>query len=196
MYFSSALVASLGLLGMTQAGPVAPLAARDVVSFTVEKTASGEIESFANATALGVDIFGDIPDDGVREGDHVTAEPGTKAWAWIRAQIDIDWDTVPTEQLEKRQGWANIGIGMWAQDNCQGHAAYWDNVQYNVHHYDTINYFSIGIRHRGLRSGEQLDVSRLSGSDWCGHYVNTIASPSGTGCGHVGPINCFRLWLN
>ncbi|KAG7146799.1 hypothetical protein HYQ46_004391 [Verticillium longisporum] len=85
---------------------------------------------------------------------------------------------------------------MWAQDNCQGQASYFDNVQYNVNHYGTINHYSFGIRYRGLRNGEQLDVSRLNGGDWCGTYVATIARNSGTGCGHVGPINCFRLWLN
>lgn len=124
MHLSTAsLVAGLGLLGMAQAVPTAPLAARDGdVTFTIEKTASGEIASFANATALGVDIFGAIPDDHVKEGDHVIAQPGSKAWAWIRAQVDIDWDSVPEEQkaqAAKRQNWANIGIGMWAQDNCE-----------------------------------------------------------------------------
>jgi hypothetical protein len=31
--------------------------------------------------------------------------------------------------------------------------------------------FSVGISYRGLRSNEQLDFSRLSGSDWCGQYL-------------------------
>lgn len=31
--------------------------------------------------------------------------------------------------------------------------------------------FSVGISYRGLRSNEQLDFSRLSGSDWCGTYL-------------------------
>ncbi|EEY20020.1 hypothetical protein VDBG_06129 [Verticillium alfalfae VaMs.102] len=198
MHFTTVL-STLGLMAsIALAAPKAPiLAARDEdVDFTVYKDDAGNVESFVNATALGVDIFEPIPDDGVVLKDRIVAEPGTKAWAWIRAQIDINWDEVTEEQLQKRQGWANIGIGMWAQDNCQGQASYFDNVQYNVHHYGTINHYSFGIRYRGLRNGEQLDVSRLNGGDWCGTYVATIARNSGTGCGHVGPINCFRLWLN
>lgn len=62
----------------------------------------------------------------------------------------------------------------------QGQASYFDNVQYNVHHYGTINHYSFGIRYRGLRNGEQLDVSRLNGNDWCGTYVATIARNSGS----------------
>ncbi|KAM0322414.1 hypothetical protein ACHAQA_009481 [Verticillium albo-atrum] len=198
MHFASVL-AKFGLLAsVALAAPNAPiLAARDDgVDFTLVKDASGAVESFKNATKLGVDIFEPIPDDGTVLEDRIIAEPGTKAWAWIRAQIDIDWDQVSEEQIQKRQGWANIGIGMWAQDNCQGQAAYFDNVQYNVHHYDVVNHYSFGIRYRGLRNGEQLDVSRERNGDWCGTYVATIARNSAPGCGHVGPINCFRLWLN
>ncbi|KAG7105045.1 Ribosome biogenesis protein nsa2 like [Verticillium longisporum] len=160
MHFTTVL-STLGLMAsIALAAPKAPiLAARDEdVDFTVYKDDAGNVESFVNATALG---------------------------------IDINWDEVTEEQLQKRQGWANIGIGMWAQDNCQGQASYFDNVQYNVNHYGTINHYSFGIRYRGLRNGEQLDVSRLNGGDWCGTYVATIARNSGTGCGHVGPINCF-----
>ncbi|KAL2752937.1 hypothetical protein ACRALDRAFT_1072726 [Sodiomyces alcalophilus JCM 7366] len=194
----TSLIAGLGLLAMAQAGPVAPVAGPEAgITFTVERTALGEIESFVNATALGVDIFGEIPDDGVREGDKVLAEPGSKAWAWIRAQIDIDWNNVPEEQkarAEKRQFWANIGVGMWTMDHCQGVAAYWDNAQYGLHHWDDMNFYSIGIYHRDLRNSEQLDVSRWANGDWCGRYMGTIGG-EGIGCAHVGPINCFHLFL-
>lgn len=121
MHFTTVL-STLGLMAsIALAAPKAPiLAARDEdVDFTVYKDDAGNVESFVNATALGVDIFEPIPDDGVVLNDRIVAEPGTKAWAWIRAQIDINWDEVTEEQLQKRQGWANIGIGMWAQDNCK-----------------------------------------------------------------------------
>lgn len=77
-----------------------------------------EIESVANATAKGIDVFGPIPDDAVKahEGFY-TAEEGTDAWAWIRAQIDIPAHARPA--TEKRQNYANIGIGMFAQDWCK-----------------------------------------------------------------------------
>lgn len=114
------------LLGLVAAAQASPLAARSGESAeivdSIVRDEHGEIESFKNATALGVDIYDDIPtEDAERVDDHWVAEPGTKAWAWMRAQVDIDWDSVPQEkrsEMEKRQGFASIGIGMWAQDNC------------------------------------------------------------------------------
>jgi hypothetical protein len=123
---SSSLLFGLGLLSALAAATPAPLPANPAITFTVTRDAQGEIESFKNATAMGVDIFGPIPDDGVRLADRVVADPGTKAWAWMRAQVDIDWASMPEEQyksVQKRQGPANIGIGMWAQDNCEYHPA-------------------------------------------------------------------------
>ncbi|KAM0277205.1 hypothetical protein ACHAQH_005988 [Verticillium albo-atrum] len=200
MYFST-VVATLGALStLALAAPNSrPLAVRDDgLNFTVFTDANGDVESFKNAAALGVDIYGPIPDDGVVHDGHVTAEPGTKAWAWIRAQADIDWKHVSKEKRDavlKRQGWANIGIGMYAQDNCQGQASYFDNVEYGTHNYDVVNYYSIGIHYRGLRDGEKLDTFRQAGDDWCGTFVNTIAHNSNPGCGAVGPINCFVLTI-
>lgn len=77
-------------------------------------------ESIANATAMGVDVYGGIPDDAVKvtEGQY-TAKPGSKAWAWIRAQIDLPDTEETRREIAKRQGWANIGIGMFAQDWCK-----------------------------------------------------------------------------
>lgn len=76
-----------------------------------------EIESVANATAKGIDVFGPIPGDAVKaDNGYYTAEEGTDAWAWIRAQIDIPAHARP--ETEKRQNYANIGIGMFAQDWC------------------------------------------------------------------------------
>jgi hypothetical protein len=100
-----------------------------------------------------------------------------------------------------------------------GQGNYFDNVNYGTNNYATTNYYSFNIKYRGLRNGEQLDLSRLRGNDWCGTFVATVArnaqrksqdvspgSPRGicadnfcvttAGCGAAGPINCFRLWLN
>ena len=75
-------------------------------------------ESIANATALGIDVYGPIPADAVRVYGHWVAQPGTRASAWMRAQIDLNpYEADQDGQVEKRQ-WANIGIGLWAMDNC------------------------------------------------------------------------------
>ncbi|KAK2606057.1 hypothetical protein QQS21_003575 [Conoideocrella luteorostrata] len=126
-------------------------------------------DSVARAIARGIDIHGPIPSDAVKvEEGHWTAQPGTEAWDWIRAQIDMK----PEEHTatEKRE-YANIGIGMFAQDSCRGEASWFDNVQYDVQHVGHTNYYSVGISYRGLRSNEQLDFSRLQGNDWCGRYL-------------------------
>ncbi|KAL7782638.1 hypothetical protein V8C43DRAFT_310162 [Trichoderma afarasin] len=154
-----------------------------------------EIESVANATAKGIDVFGPIPDDAVKahEGFY-TAEEGTDAWAWIRAQIDIPAHARPA--TEKRQNYANIGIGMFAQDWCNGQAGWWDDVTYDVQHYVTLNMFSVGISYRGLRSNEQLDFSRQVGSDWCGKYLYSAGKNTPIGCFNSQAINCYRLTLH
>lgn len=75
-------------------------------------------ESIANATALGISVYGPIPTDAVKVDDHWVAQPGTSASAWMRAQIDLNpYEADQGDQVEKRQ-WANIGIGLWAMDNC------------------------------------------------------------------------------
>ncbi|KAK4225431.1 hypothetical protein QBC38DRAFT_264494 [Podospora fimiseda] len=192
MRFSAAFVPLALFAGSALASPV------EVPAATIETHDSVEIpESVKNATALGIDLYGKVPSDAVRVDDHWTAEEGTLANAYFRAQIDLP---AYEEQLEaagvklKRQNWANIGIGLWAQDNCQGQATYFDNVQYGWHHVSNINNFAVGISYRGLRRGEHLDFSRLRGSDRCGEYVTNILGPTGTGCGHIPATNCFRLW--
>ena len=182
---SSTFIASISLLaaGTVLAAPSIP-------------RAIAEIESIANATALGVDVYGPIPDDAVVQDDgHYTAEVGSKAWAWIRAQIDLPRDE--TNDVEKRQSWANIGIGMFAQDWCTGQASWFDNVQYDVAHVDSVNMFSVGISYRGLRSNEHLDFSRRSSNgDLCGTYLYSAAPFTPAGCFNSQLINCFRLWLS
>lgn len=75
-------------------------------------------ESIAKAMALGIDVFGSIPNDAVKVDDHWVAKPGTLASAWMRAQIDLDqYQSAEGVHAEKRQ-WANVGIGLWAMDGC------------------------------------------------------------------------------
>ncbi|TIC97879.1 hypothetical protein CH35J_007559 [Colletotrichum higginsianum] len=184
LIFSAGLMASGSVLGAPGA-----VAERSPVA-----------ESIANATALGVDVYGQIPADAVRVSDgSYTAEPGSQAWAWIRAQIDLP-NTLETRNeienraaLEKRQA-ANIGIGMFSQDWCQGKAAWFDNAGYNIHHISHDNMFSVGISYRGLRSNEQLDFSKFANNDLCGKYVFTAGQNTPVGCFNSQLINCFHLF--
>ncbi|EGR50068.1 hypothetical protein MKX07_007821 [Trichoderma sp. CBMAI-0711] len=170
-------------------------AASSVLGLAILPRELAEIESIANATAKGIDVFGPIPDDAVKtDAGYWTAEEGTDAWAWIRAQIDIPAHAHP--ESTKRQTFANIGIGMFAQDWCTGQAGWFDNVSYDVQHVVHVNMFSVGISYRGLRSNEQLDFSRLSGSDWCGQYLYSAGQNTPVGCFNSQLINCFRLTLH
>lgn len=79
-------------------------------------------ESIANATARGIGVWGPIPGDAVKVGEHqYTAEEGTLAHAWIRAQVDIDWTSPAARDAAKmaKRELANIGIGMFTQDLCK-----------------------------------------------------------------------------
>ncbi|MCJ1243179.1 hypothetical protein MMC30_000376 [Trapelia coarctata] len=127
--------------------------------------------SVANATAAGIDVY------------------GSKASLWVKAQIDIAAHPI----LSKRQGYANIGIGMFAQDWCNGQGACFDDVVYGVNSYANLNMYSVGINYRGLRSNEQLDFSQLSGNDWCGRYLYSAGYMTPVGCFNSQAINCFRL---
>lgn len=149
------------------------------------------------ADSLGVDLAGPIPDDftsyNATEGKYeFTAD--SKAAAWVRAQFALA--DAPEAEKVRRQTWGNIGIGMFTQDWCGGNGAWFDNVQYGVHHYNNMNYFSVGISYRGLRANEHLDFSRRNGNDWCGTYVYSAAPYTSTGCWNSQLINCFRLWLS
>lgn len=108
MRFSATLTSLALFASAAFAAPAekAAVAARDVP------------ESISKAIELGIDVYGPIPDDAKRVEDHWVAQPGSRASAWMRAQIDLDqYEADQGEQVEKRQ-WANIGIGLWAQDNC------------------------------------------------------------------------------
>lgn len=166
-------LASLTTLLAFGAG-IATAAPADVSGLAVRDEGA---EILAKAKDAGIDVYGPIPDDYLdydKETGRYHFGPGSNASLWVDAQSFIDHDTA----LEKRQGWANIGIGMWAQNNCGGEGYYFDNVQYNVHHYATVNLYSYRINYRGIRSNEQLDFSRLNGGDWCGTYSFTAPAVS------------------
>ncbi|KAK0716324.1 hypothetical protein B0H67DRAFT_539305 [Lasiosphaeris hirsuta] len=165
--------------------PIAHILARDVP------------ESIANATALGINVYGHIPDDAVKIGEgSYTAEVGTLAHAWIRAQIDIDWTSTAAQDEAKiaKRELAHIGIGMWTQDWCNGNNVWHDDVQYNVHHISDLNMYSVGISYRGIRDNEHLDFSKFKGSDHCGQYAYSAGQLTPIGCFNSQAINCFRLW--
>ncbi|RCI08398.1 hypothetical protein L249_8822 [Ophiocordyceps polyrhachis-furcata BCC 54312] len=151
------------------------------------------IESLANAHRMGVDVWGPIPDDAVKVKDgHYTAEPGTKAWTWIRAQIDLK----PGQGPQRRQIYANMGIGMFIGDQCTGQAAWYENVFYDYSYTSQVNMFSVGIRYRTLRDNERLDFSRWDGRNLCGTYLYTVPTSTPVGCFNSEMINCFRVSLN
>ncbi|EQL03200.1 hypothetical protein G6O67_005550 [Ophiocordyceps sinensis] len=151
-------------------------------------------ESVSNATALGIDVYGPIPGDAVRAREgHWTAEPGTQAWAWIRAQIDLGNDHGPESKPEKRQQYANIGMSMFVGDLCTGQAVWWDNVLYGYKYYTTINMFSVGIRYRSLRADERLEFSRGNGFDYCATHLYAMERSAPVGCFNSQLVNCFRI---
>jgi hypothetical protein len=119
MLFSLSIVsAAFGMAALSSAMPSSQLMPRAAeLSPVVVTTSEGEVESHANATALGVDIFGPIPDDYTKVDDHIVADPGSKAYAWIRARIDVDWDKVSDDV--KIADYANIGVGMWTSTGCK-----------------------------------------------------------------------------
>lgn len=139
----------------------------------------------------GIDVSGPIPSDATATENGFTFEADSDASHWARAQIALATST----DLTKRE-YANIGIGMFAQNNCGGQGAWFDNVQYDVQHVDHVNFFSVGISYRGLRDNEHLDFSRLQGSDYCGQYLYSAGFLTNVGCFSSQAINCFRLWRN
>lgn len=139
-------------------------------------------ESIANATALGVDVYGEIPADAVRVSDgSYTAEPGSQAWAWIRAQIDLP-NTLETRNeienraaLEKRQA-ANIGIGMFSQDWCKSFPLT-DRPLLPV---AFLTVYSIQVRERPLGSTTRATTSTTSATTTCSASASAIAGSAAT----------------
>lgn len=137
----------------------------------------------------GIDVRGPITADAQPIEGGFTFEADSDASHWARCQIAL----ATSPDLEKRE-YANIGIGMFAKDLCNGQGAWFDDVQYNVQSYATLNLYSVGISFRGLRNNEHLDFSRLSGTDWCATYLYSAGYMTGVGCFNSQAINCFRLW--
>ncbi|KAF8427696.1 hypothetical protein EV426DRAFT_558636 [Tirmania nivea] len=189
MYFLTGLTTLLALGASIVTA--APTAIANDASFEIVARSAEDI--FAKCKDAGVDPYGKIPEDW-REYNKTTNiyffDAGSKAALWAAAQVYTD-----EHKHEKRQGPANIGIGMWAQDGCSGAGVWVDNVNYNVNYYSTTNLYSVLIKYRGLRSNEHLDFSRLSGSDWCGQYLYSAGQNTPAGCFNSQLINCFRLWI-
>lgn len=168
MHFFAAFTTLLALgAGIVSAMPTT--IANDAGLELVPRGAADDI--FAKCKEAGVDPYGQIPGD-YTSYDKTTHtyhfSAGSKCALWAAAQVYTD-----DKKHEKRQGSgpANIGIGMWAQDNCAGEGVWVDDVNYNVNTYATLNLYSVLIKYRGLRNNEHLDFSRLSGNDWCGQYL-------------------------
>ncbi|VUC34801.1 unnamed protein product [Clonostachys rosea] len=213
MRFSLNIVSAIfGMATLSSAMPSGQLMSRaEELSPVVVIASNGEIESHANATALGVDIFGPIPDDHTKVDDHIVADPGSKAYAWIRARIDVDWDKVSDDV--KVADYANIGVGMWTSTGCKfipssfllrilaalfgsGSVSYWSNIEYNPWFYwnTASNLYSVGTDTRAFSWRERLDLyRRTSSSNQCGTYTEYVQGPAGPGCWNGGPFNCFSL---
>ncbi|KAL8300870.1 hypothetical protein RB597_009391 [Gaeumannomyces tritici] len=195
MHFSGLTATALGLLPLLAAA--SPLVAQPD-SLVLRDVATGEVESFKNATLLGVDIFAPMPSDFTSLPNGLNkAEPGSKAFAWMRAQLDIDETTLSTPQKLARRQAANIRITGFTGQGCGG-TAYWsDPTNYNQNIQSPgVTLFSFGIASRNMVSGEQLDFSRYSGSNPCGQFV-TLKRGATVGCnGNIDGFSCWRLWRN
>ncbi|KAI9152304.1 hypothetical protein HJFPF1_09534 [Paramyrothecium foliicola] len=195
----STLVACVGLIATIAHATPAPLEQAEVTFDAIVLNAEGRIESFVNATRLDVDIFGDFPtDDATLIDGHWTAEPGTKAHAWLRAQVDITEDTVSKEdlaKLDKRQGASQMDIAMWTLDNCQGNVIRLNNLNYRSKQSSTQNMFSVSIARRALRDNEHLDLSRGPSGNRCQTFTQRVGSGRRTHNGHlIIPVWWFRGW--
>lgn len=108
MHFST-LIISVGLLCTTTVGSAPAVTGRLV-----------QIESIINATTLGVDVYGPIPDNAILVQEvYGTAKEGTEAWTWIRGQIDLPPPEDTVSGVAKRQKYASIGVNMFAQNWCK-----------------------------------------------------------------------------
>lgn len=149
-------------------------------------------DTVAAAEYRGIDVRGPIPSDAKKDENGVyICEPDSDAAAWVRAQLSLG----ASSDTKKRE-LANIGIGMFSDNNCLGTAAWIDNVSYG----DSVSrggieFKSVGISFRAMRSGEHLDFSRRGPSNnLCETYLYSAAPFTGVGCFNSQPINCFHFF--
>ncbi|KAK3995924.1 hypothetical protein QBC44DRAFT_232889 [Cladorrhinum sp. PSN332] len=207
MHFSTALVALLSasvlaapkeLAASKESGPVGIPA----------KLIDNVPESIANATALGIDVYGSIPDDAVQKGEgYYVAEPGTLGWAWIRAQQDLEEYEhglearglpVRADAIEKRQS-TGIRVNAYTGDWCSGSAYFFTNPNYwwFYNPTDNVYWYSFGFSTRTLRSNEKIEFwSGPWGGNRCSTHHTNIWGPTGAGsCWQIQASTCFSLTL-
>lgn len=191
MFSKIFILATLFAASAFGAAMPAPSAPYGLTKVDVDHSAGDPI---AICKQRGIDVHGPIPGDAVKGSDggyHFAAD--SNAFHWVRAQL-VEPPKTSKRDLETRNDPANIGIGMFAQDWCNGQGAWFDDVVYGVHNYANINMYSVGISYRGLRNNEHLDFSKLSGNDYCGQYVYSAGYETPVGCFNSQAINCFELW--
>ncbi|KAK4231606.1 hypothetical protein QBC38DRAFT_495621 [Podospora fimiseda] len=196
MHFSTALVAFFSASVMA-----APQKELETVT-PVETVLIDHIpESVFNATALGVDVYGDVPGD-VEKGDgFIAAEEGTLAWAWIRAQQDLpEYEKELEAQgrpVEKRQS-TNIRITMYNGDDCNGKAWQYTSPAYNTRMVPSGNeyWYSTGNSIRGYRDNERVEFrSGPYNGDRCANGHTVVRGPSGQGCANIRASTCGHFML-
>ncbi|TLD11851.1 hypothetical protein PspLS_11266 [Pyricularia sp. CBS 133598] len=207
----STVFLSLVLPLLAAGGPITDGSGAEApATLVVRDPATGRPESFQNATLLGVDIFGPMPGDYEAVGNGLNkAEPGSKSWAWLRAQMDISPEDVPAHrqvEFEKRQSGRSVTVNAYTGFDCSGTNFFSNPTHYDVHFYHSgLRFNSFGIAGRNLGNREQLDFSNFNnqGDDACGRWIATRTFSPGyffklVGCnGPVGrPFACWRLWLN
>jgi len=119
MYSSATLVSAVvALFSISALAVPSKIFGRDVVSIPAKLIP----ESIANATALGIDLYGELPSDGKIFDDHWEAKAGTLAWAYIRAQQDlVGYENELKARglpVQKRQGNSDITFNFYKGDWC------------------------------------------------------------------------------
>lgn len=181
--------ASLVATCVLGAGPSAAATATPSTPSLVPVNITSVSNPFEICTLRGIDIRGPIPSDAEPIEGGFSFSADSDAAHWTRAQIAL-----ASSSDIKQRDFANIGIGMFAQNWCTGQGAWFDNVQYDVQHAAHLFLYSVGISYRGIRNNEHLDFSRLSNGDWCGQYRYSAGPNTQVGCFNSEAITCFRLW--
>lgn len=178
--FVYATVLAAGVIGAA----VPSVASNGLVPIDMNET-SNPLEVCAER---GIDILGPITADAVKVDGGFEFGDDSDASHWVRCQIAL----ATSPDIAKRE-FANIGIGMFTSTGCTGRGAWFDNVQYTVQHATNVDLFSVGISYRPMATGEKLDFSKLSGTDWCGDYLYSAKALTPIGCFASQAINCFNF---